>query len=109
MLFLQLIFYSRDAGYRYFSMGLAPLAGLQASPLSPVWSKLGSLIYTFGGEIYNFEGLRAYKEKFRPQWQPRYFAIAGREAALVPALIALAALGVKSDKPHPVKSLVKKV
>ncbi|WAC49276.1 phosphatidylglycerol lysyltransferase domain-containing protein [Asticcacaulis sp. SL142] len=107
-LFLQLIFYSRDAGYRYFSLGLAPLAGLEAGPLSPLWSKLGSLIYTFGGEIYNFEGLRAYKEKFRPQWQPRYFAIAGRETALVPALIALAALGVKSDKPQSAKALVKK-
>ncbi|OYW80721.1 MAG: lysylphosphatidylglycerol synthetase [Asticcacaulis sp. 32-58-5] len=108
-LFLKLIFYARDTLYRYFSLGLAPLAGLEASPHSPVWAKLGSLIYSFGGEIYNFEGLRAYKEKFRPQWQPRYFAIAGREAALVPALIALAALGVKSDKSHAAKGLVKKM
>ncbi|MEI9904279.1 MAG: phosphatidylglycerol lysyltransferase domain-containing protein [Asticcacaulis sp.] len=66
-LFLLLIDYARDNGYRHFSLGLAPLAGLDAKPLSSVWHKLAAVIYQLGGDIYNFEGLRAYKEKFPPR------------------------------------------
>ncbi|MDI7775031.1 phosphatidylglycerol lysyltransferase domain-containing protein [Asticcacaulis sp. EMRT-3] len=98
-LFLQLIFYTREHGYRYFSLGLAPLAGLRAKPLSSAWPKLASLIWELGGEFYNFEGLRAYKEKFKPDWEPRYFAVPGQEAALVPALMAVVALGGRTPKP----------
>ncbi len=97
-LFLRLIEYARDNGYRHFSLGLAPLAGLDAKPLSSVWHKLAAVIYQLGGDIYNFEGLRAYKEKFRPDWQPRYFAIHGQETALVPALMAVVALGSRNPK-----------
>jgi phosphatidylglycerol lysyltransferase len=43
--------------------------------------------------VYNFQGLRAYKEKFNPVWQPRYLAYPGglrlpRVLADVSALIA---------------------
>ena len=97
-LFLRLIAYARDGGYQHFSLGLAPLAGIEAKPLSGVWSKLATVIYQVGGGIYNFEGLRAYKEKFHPDWQPRYFAIHGQETALVPALLAVVALGAKTPR-----------
>jgi phosphatidylglycerol lysyltransferase len=97
-LFLQLIAYSREQGYGHFSLGMAPLAGLEAKPLSRAWYKIASVIYQFGGDFYNFEGLRAYKEKFKPDWQPRYFAVPGQEAALMPALLAVVALGSKRPK-----------
>ncbi|MEI9904974.1 MAG: GNAT family N-acetyltransferase, partial [Asticcacaulis sp.] len=97
-LFLRLIDYARDNGYRHFSLGLAPLAGLDAKPLSSTWHKLAVVIYQLGGDIYNFDGLRAYKEKFKPDWQPRYFAIHGQETALVPALMAVVALGSRNPK-----------
>ncbi len=97
-LFLQLIAYAREHGYTHFSLGLAPLAGLQARPLSSVWPKLATMIYQWGSDVYNFEGLRAYKEKFKPQWQPRYFAVPGQETALVQALMAVVALGGRVPK-----------
>jgi phosphatidylglycerol lysyltransferase len=97
-LFLQLIAYSREQGYGHFSLGMAPLAGLEAKPLSRAWYKIASVIYQFGGDFYNFEGLRAYKEKFKPDWEPRYFAVPGQEAALMPALLAVVALGSKKPK-----------
>jgi phosphatidylglycerol lysyltransferase len=31
----------------------------------------------FGDHFYNFQGLRAYKEKFNPVWQSRYLAAPG--------------------------------
>lgn len=94
-LFLKLIEYARDNGYADFSLGLAPLGGVEARPLSGAWPKIASLIYQLGGEVYNFEGLRAYKEKFRPHWEPRYFAVPGQETALGAALMAVVALGNK--------------
>ncbi len=97
-LFLRLIEYSRTHDYEHFSLGLAPLAGLDAKPLSSAWHKIAAVIYQVGGDFYNFEGLRAYKEKFKPQWEPRYFAVPGQEAALVPALMAVVALGGKNPR-----------
>ena len=97
-LFLRLVEYSRTHGYEHFSLGLAPLAGLDAKPLSSAWHKIAAVIYQVGGDFYNFEGLRAYKEKFKPQWEPRYFAVPGQEAALVPALMAVVALGGKNPR-----------
>jgi phosphatidylglycerol lysyltransferase len=94
-LFLRLIAYARDCGYASFSMGLAPLAGLQARPLSSAWPKIASVIYQLGGDIYNFQGLRAYKDKFKPRWEPRYMAVPGQEQALGAALMAVVALGNK--------------
>ena len=94
-LFLQLIAYARENGYASFSMGLAPLAGLEARPLSSAWPKIASVIYQLGGDIYNFQGLRAYKDKFKPRWEPRYMAVPGQEQALGAALMAVVALGNK--------------
>lgn len=94
-LFLSLIIHARDLGYASFSMGLAPLAGLEARPLSSAWPKIASMIYQLGGDIYNFQGLRAYKDKFKPRWEPRYMAVPGQEQALGAALMAVVALGNK--------------
>jgi phosphatidylglycerol lysyltransferase len=94
-LFLKLIEYCQNARITHFSLGLAPLSGFEAQALSPFWTKLGTLIYSLGREFYNFEGLRGYKNKFHPNWQPRYLAVSGRETALIPALMALNALNHK--------------
>jgi phosphatidylglycerol lysyltransferase len=32
---------------------------------------------THGESLYNFQGLRNYKEKFHPEWAPRYLAFPG--------------------------------
>lgn len=92
-LFLQLIAYAREHGYMHFSLGLAPFAGLEANPLSSAWHRIATVVYQLGGEFYNFQGLRAYKEKFKPHWEPRYMAVLGQETALGAALMAVVALG----------------
>lgn len=76
-LFVQLLLWGKAQGFKCFSLGMAPLSGLEGHPLAPAWHKAGNLIFQHGEQIYGFEGLRAFKEKFRPDWRPRYLACPG--------------------------------
>lgn len=73
-LFISLIREFQQRGYGYFNLGMAPLAGLTNNPLAPLWHRLGRRFYLYGERFYNFQGLRAYKDKYNPLWQPRYLA-----------------------------------
>lgn len=73
-LFVELIQWGRSQGYGAFDFGMAPLSGLDDRPLAPALSRVGRLIYDRGEEIYNFQGVRHYKSKYDPTWQPRYVA-----------------------------------
>jgi phosphatidylglycerol lysyltransferase len=42
-----------------------------------LWNRVGVFIYRHGEHFYNFQGLRRYKEKFDPVWEPRYLAFPG--------------------------------
>jgi phosphatidylglycerol lysyltransferase len=74
-LFIELILWGQQQGFRWFSLGMAPLSGLERRPLAPLWHKIGTIIFDLGDEFYNFEGLYNYKAKFDPVWQPRYLAV----------------------------------
>ena len=76
-LFVHLMLWGRDQGYRAFDLGVAPLSGIARSPIASGWSRLAGLAYRHGDAFYNFQGLRAFKEKFHPEWQPRYLAYPG--------------------------------
>ncbi len=76
-LFVELMLYGQANGFQWFCLGMAPLAGLEHHELAPTWHKIGNAIFEHGEHFYNFEGLRTFKEKFDPQWQPRYLAAPG--------------------------------
>jgi phosphatidylglycerol lysyltransferase len=38
-------------------------------------NRFGRRIYRHGSAFYNFEGLRTFKQKFQPEWRPRYLAL----------------------------------
>ena len=63
--------------FKVLSLGMAPLAGLVQTPLSSQWHRMAGLLWELGGPIYNFQGLRGFKNKFRPVWEPRYLAASG--------------------------------
>ena len=73
-LFVELIAWGQAQGYHAFEFGMAPLAGLDDRPLAPIMSRVGNLLFERGEEIYNFQGVRRYKDKYDPLWQPRYLA-----------------------------------
>ena len=90
-LFVALMEHYRDAGALEFSLGMAPLAGLESRKGARLWNRFGALIFRHGGAFYNFEGLRAFKQKFRPEWRPRFVAVPAGVSPLV-ALIDVALL-----------------
>jgi phosphatidylglycerol lysyltransferase len=92
-LFLELMLWGAGQGYCWFNLGMAPLSGMEARNLAPLWSRLGAMLFRHGEHFYNFQGLRQYKDKFDPVWEPRYLACPGglalpRILADISALIA---------------------
>ena len=70
-LFADLMLWGREQGYQWFSLGMAPLSGFEHHRLAPLWNRLGALLFRYGEHFYNFQGLREFKEKFSPVWEPR--------------------------------------
>jgi len=76
-LFVELMLWGRTQGFEWFNLGMAPLAGLEQHPLAPAWHRVGNFVFRYGEHFYNFEGLRRYKTKYRPIWEPRYLVAPG--------------------------------
>ena len=92
-LFVHLMQWGKQQGYHWFALGMAPLSGFERSPVAPLWNRIGAFLYEHGEAVYNFQGLRAYKEKFDPIWEQHYLAYPGglrlpRILADVSALVA---------------------
>lgn len=83
---VSLILHYKEQGYGRFSLGMVPLSGLQPRRGAPLTQRLGSMVFRRGEQLYNFQGLRRFKDKFQPDWEPRYMAV---PAGLDP-LVALA-------------------
>ena len=76
-LFAKLLMASKEEGYKWFNLGAAPLSGLSGSRLASRWNRFGSFIYKRGADLYHFDGLKAFKEKFDPVWTPHYMVCPG--------------------------------
>lgn len=87
---MTLISQAYEEGYRTFDLGLAPLAGLEDST-SPEGLILHS-IYAYTTRWFAFSGLRRFKDKFAPEWQPSYLAYSGSRTALPSIAVSLSKL-----------------
>src|SRR5207245_575302 len=76
-LILSLLLHAKDAGYRTFNLGMAPLASVGEHRGSHLRERLAGLAFRRGEQWYNFQGVRFYKQKFDPDWVPRYMAYQG--------------------------------
>lgn len=77
-LFVELLLWGKGEGYERFNLGMAPMSGFNDHPLGGYWARLGNTLFTRGSRFYNFQGLRRYKEKFAPRWEPRYLLCTSR-------------------------------
>jgi phosphatidylglycerol lysyltransferase len=73
-LFVALFLWGKEQGYARFNLGMAPLASVGEQRGAHARERLARLLFQRGEHWYNFQGLRAYKDKFDPEWVPRYMA-----------------------------------
>ncbi len=71
-LFVSLFFYAKELEYERFNLGMAPLASVGVLKGAHPRERFASLLFQHGEHWYNFQGLRFFKEKFEPEWEPRY-------------------------------------
>lgn len=76
-LFVSLFQWAREHGYRHFSLGLSALSGTGEQPDAPIVERVMHFVYEHINQFYNFKGLHAFKEKFQPEWSPRYLIYPG--------------------------------
>jgi phosphatidylglycerol lysyltransferase len=98
-LFTHLMLHFKEQGVQRFALGMAPMAGMATHELAPRWHRFGRWLFDSGESFYNFRGLRSFKDKFYPVWEPRYLAAPQGVATLlsladVTALIAGGLRGV---------------
>jgi phosphatidylglycerol lysyltransferase len=80
-LFGEIMLWAAREGFGWFSLGAAPLSGMDSHQLASLWNRIGGFVYAHGESFYHFEGLRAFKQKFDPEWTPSYLASPGGLAA----------------------------
>lgn len=87
-LFVAFLQWARDKGYTTFNLGLSALSGVGQQSDDPVIERALHYIYEHINQFYNFKGLHEFKEKFRPEWSPRYLVYpnVGRLPAILTAL-----------------------
>jgi phosphatidylglycerol lysyltransferase len=89
-LFGELMLLLHRQGYRRFSLGLAPLAGVGTGRGRSLEEWAVHQIYEHGGAVFSFKGLWRYKAKFDPVWEERFLAYENGQRGLVRTALALA-------------------
>ncbi len=73
-LFLKLMLHGKERGFTRFNLGMAPLAAVGELRWARPIERLAHRFVRYGEAWYNYQGLRRFKEKFDPDWEPRYMA-----------------------------------
>lgn len=87
-LFVAFLQWAHDKGYATFNLGLSALSGVGQQSDDPVIERALHYIYEHINRFYNFKGLHEFKEKFHPEWSPRYLVYpnVGRLPAILTTL-----------------------
>lgn len=76
-LIIELMLTASSQKYRSFNLGTSPISELKDHPLAPLWHRVGLLIYRQNFSTQSISSLRRRKEKFDPQWRPKYLCSPG--------------------------------
>lgn len=71
-LFAAFLQWAKERGYASFNLGLSALSGVGEQAGDPIMERALYYIYEHINQFYNFKGLHEFKEKFHPEWSPRY-------------------------------------
>jgi lysylphosphatidylglycerol synthetase-like protein (DUF2156 family) len=100
-LFTEILLWAQGRGLVSFDLGMAPLAGLaEEKKYASLFARAGRLVHERGEHFYGFKGLRAFKDKFVPRWEPRYIAAPGAwSLPIVLAEVAMLTSGPPGQRP----------
>jgi phosphatidylglycerol lysyltransferase len=73
-LILKLMQDAKQRGFGRFNLGMAPLAAVGEARRARPIERLARQFFLHGETWYNYQGLRKFKERFHPSWEPRYMA-----------------------------------
>ena len=73
-LFAKVMLWAQEQGFEIFSLGMAPLSRVGDNPYARVNERLAALAFQYGNRFYNYQGVRKYKDKFKPEWIGSYLA-----------------------------------
>ncbi|MCZ2123595.1 MAG: phosphatidylglycerol lysyltransferase domain-containing protein [Anaerolineales bacterium] len=76
-LFVSLFQWGQQQGYASFNLGLSAFTESQSGAQDPAMKRTLNYLYSNLNRFYNFSGLHSFKEKFHPDWEPRYLAYPG--------------------------------
>lgn len=93
-LFVSLFHWAHSNNYATVNLGLSALSGVGEHNDDPIIERTLHYMYRNINHFYNFRGLHEYKNKFHPQWSPRYLIYP--VAAELPA-VSLALLRASLD------------
>ena len=71
-LFISMFQHYKEAGYESFNLGLSALSGVGETKDTPRLERGLNYLYEHLNRFYNFKGVHGFKEKFSPNWSPRY-------------------------------------
>jgi phosphatidylglycerol lysyltransferase len=69
--------WAKDKDYATFSLGLSAIVGVGEKPGDPRVEQALHTLSDYVSRFYNFKGLHNFKEKFHPNWEPRYLIYQG--------------------------------
>ena len=75
-LLLEALLWARDQQYKWFNLGTAPLLDAEESPLAPFKDQLKEILSPYG-HAASLLDIRKDKERFNPEWSPKYLAASG--------------------------------
>lgn len=85
-LYLHMLLWSQEKGYKAFNMGMATLSNVGQNEYSYWNERVAGKIFDNFNTLYRFSGLRRYKDKFKPEWEPRYL-VYSRHSSLWQSMI----------------------
>ena len=65
------------SGYKRLNLGLCPLVGIEGEESKGLVGSVLRFGYANGDRFYSFSGLYKFKDKYNPDWQPRYVVYRG--------------------------------
>ncbi|PTI69089.1 bifunctional lysylphosphatidylglycerol flippase/synthetase MprF, partial [Mammaliicoccus vitulinus] len=71
-LYIHMLLWAKEEGYKQFNMGMATLSNVGLNKHAYLREKFAAKVFENMNSLYSFQGLRNYKQKYAPDWEPRY-------------------------------------